>query len=82
MRPRELIAISLLAAMGAGVALISVGHVTSVAWALTLVALGFFWVLLPALFLAVIAGDHLRSLIRSRDVSQDPSNGQMSAASR
>ena len=82
MRPRGLIAISLLTAMGTGVALFSVGHVTSVAWALALTVLGFFWVLMPALFLAVIAWDHLRRFIAKRDVSQDSSHGQMSAASR
>ena len=47
MRPRGLIAISLLTAMSAGIALFTLGHVTSVAWALALTVLGVFWVLLP-----------------------------------
>ena len=82
MRPRGLIAISLLTALSAGLALSALGQVTSVAWVLALTVLGVFWVLMPALFLAFIAWDHLRSLIPRRDVSQDSSNGQMSAASR
>ena len=82
MRPRGLIAISMLAAMSAGVAFLTVGHITSAAWVLALTVLGVFWVLMPALFLAVVAWDHLQSLIPRRDVPQDSSDSQMAPAPR
>ena len=82
MRPRGLFAISLLPAAGAGVALLALGHVTSVAWLMALTVLGVFWVLLPALFLAVIVWDHLQSHIPRREVPQDPSDGPMAPARR
>ena len=76
MRPRGLIAISLLTAMSAGVAFSALGHVTSVPWALALTVLGVFWVLLPVVFLAVTAWDHLQS--RSRASLQGHSDDQAS----
>ena len=81
MRPRGLIALSLLAAMTAGMVFVALGHVASVAWVVALTLLGVFWVLLPALFLAVIAWDHFRSLIPRRDVLKD-SDSQMAPARR
>ena len=82
MRPRGLFAISLLTAAGAGVALLALGHVTSVAWLMALTVLGVFWVLLPVLFLSVIAWDHLQSHIPRREMPQDPSDGPMASARR
>jgi hypothetical protein len=82
MRPRGLIAISLLTAMSAGVAFSALGPITSVPWGLALTVLGVFWVLLPVLFLSVIAWDHLQSHIPRREVPQDPSDGPMAPARR
>jgi len=65
MRPRGLIAISLVTAMSAGIALFALGHIATVAELLALMMLGVFWVLLPVLFLCAITwifvGDRLRS---------------------
>ncbi len=81
MGPRGLIAISLLAAMSAGITLFALGHITTVAWALTLTLLGLFWILLPVLFLAAIAWDHFRSL-KSRRNAHHSSDGQTAPAPR
>ena len=77
MRPRGLIAISLLTAMSAGIALFAHGHITTLAELLALAMLSFFWVLLPVLFLAFIAWDYLRSLVPRGDVQQASDEGRM-----
>ena len=63
--------------MGAVIALFALGHITTVAWALALTMLSFFWVLLPVLFLAFIAWDYLRSLVPRGDVQQASDEGRM-----
>ena len=68
MRPRGLIAISLLTAMSAGIALFAHGHITTLAELLALAMLSFFWVLLPVLFLSAITWTYVRDLLRSKGI--------------
>ena len=71
MRPRGLIAISLLTAMSAGIALFAHGHITTLAELLALAMLSFFWVLLPALFLSAITWTYVRDRLRSKGIVRE-----------
>jgi len=83
MRPRGLIAISLVTAMSAGIALFALGHITTVAELLALMMLGVFWVLLPVLFLCAITWTYARDHLRSKGtVRQELRHGQAGYARR
>jgi len=71
MRPRGLIAISLLTAMSAGIALFAHGHITTLAELLALAMLSFFWVLLPVLFLSAITWTYVRDRLRSKGIVRE-----------
>jgi len=71
MRPRGLIAISLLTAMSPRIALFALGHITTVAELLALTMLGVFWVLVPVLFLCAITWTYVRDLLRSRGIMRE-----------